>query len=263
MRQAMQAYQETVWLASMANSSNNPNIARQAYDTSQFAVNRANNVATGRLPNTYTPYDSNGNPYSYFNSSRQAGKTPSPDAPRVEDVSGDATYYCDREDTSSASALITGAASPSNWTFGIGADFAAAYGIRISGGAQLVFDSKGNVGIMYYGGFGGGTPSASASLTATITSAEDIYALSGLGFSAGASGLIPAPLDMVGAEVTVGKGYMGGTLSVGIAVPLPEAHGEATYSKVIEITDTLKLIGVYDELYSNAKKYVEGYYESV
>ena len=28
----------------------------------------------------------------------QAGKTPSPDAPRVEDVSGDATYYCDRED---------------------------------------------------------------------------------------------------------------------------------------------------------------------
>ena len=56
---------------------------------------------------------------------------------------------------------------------------------------------------------------------------------------------------------------MGGTLSVDIAVPLPEAHGEATYSKVIEITDTLKLIGVYDELYSNAKKYVEGYYESV
>lgn len=79
----------------MANSSNNPNIARQAYDTSQFAVNRANNAATGRLPNTYTPYDSNGNPYSYFNSSRQAGKTPSPDAPRVEDVSvSDNPSYC-------------------------------------------------------------------------------------------------------------------------------------------------------------------------
>ena len=151
-RQATQAYQETVRLASMANSSNNTNIARQAYQTSQFSVNRVNNVATGRLPNTYMPYDSSGNATSYYNSSRQAGKTPSPDAPRVEDVSGDATYYCDREDTSSASALITGAASPSNWTFGIGADFAAAYGIRISGGAQLVFDSKGNVGIMYYGG---------------------------------------------------------------------------------------------------------------
>ena len=100
---------KTVRLASMANSANNPNIARQAYETSQFAVNRANNVATGRLPNTYTPYDSNGNPYSYFNSSRQTGKTPSPDAPRVEDVSGDAAYYCDREDALSASALITGA----------------------------------------------------------------------------------------------------------------------------------------------------------
>ena len=96
-RQATQAYQETVRLASMANSSNNPNIARQAYQTSQFAVNRANNVATGRLPNTYTPYDSNGNPYSYFNSSRQEGKTPSPDAPRVEDVSP-SSAYCNRKD---------------------------------------------------------------------------------------------------------------------------------------------------------------------
>lgn len=95
MRQATQAYQETVRLASMANSSNNPNIARQAYDTSQFAVNRANNVATGRLPNTYMPYDSNGNATSYYNSSRQTGKTPSPDAPRVEDVSSSDEYYCD------------------------------------------------------------------------------------------------------------------------------------------------------------------------
>ena len=51
-------------------------------------------MATGRLPNTYTPYDSNGNPYGYFNSSRQEGKTPSPDAPRVEDVSGDDSAYC-------------------------------------------------------------------------------------------------------------------------------------------------------------------------
>ena len=94
-------------LASMANSSNNPNIARQAYDTSQFAVNRANNVATGSLPNTYTPYDSNGNPYSYFNSSRQAGKTPSPDAPRVEDVSGDAAYYCDVEKEKGTIVVVT------------------------------------------------------------------------------------------------------------------------------------------------------------
>ena len=82
-RQATQAYMETMRLASMANSSNNPNIARQAYQTSQFSVNRVNNVATGRLPNTYMPYDSSGNATSYYNSSRQAGKTPSPDAPRV------------------------------------------------------------------------------------------------------------------------------------------------------------------------------------
>ena len=104
-RQATQAYQETVRLASMANSSNNPNIARQAYDTSRFAVNRANNVATGRLPNTYTPYDSNGNAYSYFNSSRQAGKTPSPDAPSVEDVSP-SSNYCNRDAANSSYILV-------------------------------------------------------------------------------------------------------------------------------------------------------------
>ena len=94
--QATQAYQETVRLASIANTAHNTNIARQAYQTSQFSVNRVNNVATGRLPNTYTPYDSNGNPYGYFNSSRQEGKTPSPDAPRVEEVAEENIGYCEK-----------------------------------------------------------------------------------------------------------------------------------------------------------------------
>ena len=37
-------------------------------------------------------YDSNAT--SYFNSSYQSGKAPSPDAPRIEDVTGDSVYYC-------------------------------------------------------------------------------------------------------------------------------------------------------------------------
>ena len=46
------------------------------------------------LSNAYT---SSGNATSYYNSNRQTGKTPSPDAPRVEDVSGEAAYYCSQK----------------------------------------------------------------------------------------------------------------------------------------------------------------------
>ena len=85
---------ETQCLATMANATHDPNIARQAVQASQASVNHTNNVATGRSPNTYSPYNSNGNATSYFNSSYQSGKAPSPDAPRIEDVTADSVYYC-------------------------------------------------------------------------------------------------------------------------------------------------------------------------
>ena len=44
------------------------------------------------LSNAYT---SSGMATSYYNSNRQTGKTPSPGAPRVEDVSGNDVYYCE------------------------------------------------------------------------------------------------------------------------------------------------------------------------
>ena len=93
-QQATRAYMETQRLATMANATHDPNIARQAVQASQASVNHTNNVATGRSPNTYSPYNSNGNATSYFNSSYQSGKAPSPDAPRIEDVTGDSVYYC-------------------------------------------------------------------------------------------------------------------------------------------------------------------------
>ena len=40
-------------------------------------------------------YDSNAT--SYFNSSYQSGKAPSPDAPRIEDVTTNSVYYCSIE----------------------------------------------------------------------------------------------------------------------------------------------------------------------
>ena len=84
---------ETQRLATMANATHALNIARQAVQASQASVNHTNNVATGRSPNTYSPYNSNGNATSYFNSSYQSGKAPSPDAPRIEDVTGDSVQY--------------------------------------------------------------------------------------------------------------------------------------------------------------------------
>lgn len=57
-------------------------------------MNYTNNVATGRSPNTYSPYDSNGNATSYYNSSYQTGKISSPDAPRIEELNEQQAYYC-------------------------------------------------------------------------------------------------------------------------------------------------------------------------
>ena len=59
-------------------------------------VNYVNNVVTGRAPNTYSPYDAHGNVYSYYNSSYDTGKIPTPDAPRIEDVDAASVYYCEK-----------------------------------------------------------------------------------------------------------------------------------------------------------------------
>ena len=93
-QQATRTYLETKRLAAMANATHDPNIARQAVQASQASVNHTNNVATGRSPNAYSPYNSNGNATSYFNSSYQTGKTPSPGAPRIEELNEQLAYYC-------------------------------------------------------------------------------------------------------------------------------------------------------------------------
>ena len=66
---ATQAYYETQRLAAQAMASHNTQAGIKAVQTSQASVNYVNNVVTGRAPNTYSPYDSHGNVYSYYNSS--------------------------------------------------------------------------------------------------------------------------------------------------------------------------------------------------
>lgn len=80
----------------IAKTTHDTNIAYNVTRTAQASVNHVNNVATGRSPNAYAPYDINGNATSYYNSSRQEGKTPSPDAPRVEDVLMTSTYCANK-----------------------------------------------------------------------------------------------------------------------------------------------------------------------
>ena len=97
---------ETVRQGTIAKTTHDPNIAYNVTRTAQASVNHVNNVATGRSPNAYAPYDINGNATSYYNSSRQEGKTPSPDVPRVEDVSGD-VQFCNAENEKGTIVIVT------------------------------------------------------------------------------------------------------------------------------------------------------------
>ena len=92
---ATQAYYETQRLAAQAVASHNTQAGIKAVQTSLASVNYVNNVVTGRVPNTYSPYDSHGNVYSYYNSSYDTGKIPSPDALTIEEVDADSVYYCE------------------------------------------------------------------------------------------------------------------------------------------------------------------------
>ena len=134
-----------------------------------------------------------------------------------------------------------------NLTVAVGLEAAAAFGLRLSAGTQIVADSKGNVGVLIYGGIGGGTPSASISANLTITGAEDIFALDGTGAVGGGS------IGGFAIEATEGSGYFGGTFSfspAGFSTILPEAHGEITFTKVYDITDELKAFGLYEKVYN-------------
>ena len=77
-------------------ASHNTQAGIKAVQTSQASVNYVNNVVTGWAPNTYSPYDSHGNVYSYYNSSYDTGKIPSPDAPRIKDVDAGNLEYCEK-----------------------------------------------------------------------------------------------------------------------------------------------------------------------
>ena len=143
------------------------------------------------------------------------------------------------------------------WTVAVGNDFSAAFIAKIGTGNQLVVDDKGNIGILFYGSMGLGTPSAGGGTTLTVTDTPTISELSGLGWSGGGSSTIPVGIVAgvtLGEEVGVSGKYHSATFSVGAGTSLPEAHIEGSVSGVLDITQLLKNLGVYNNAVSEIKK---------
>lgn len=130
--------------------------------------------------------------------------------------------YCEQDPINSAD-------SDGNTTYAIGIEGNAALALAIGVAGQLVIDDKGNIGFIYAGSFGGGTPSAAANGILTITNAETIFDLQGLGITGGGSAAFGLPvsvgIDVVSGTSQDGKTVVGGQIAIGVSTPFPEAHG--------------------------------------
>lgn len=84
---------------------------------------------------------------------------------------------------------------------------------------------------------GGGTPTVGGSVVLTITSAESIGQLRGLGMEAGGSvSGLPIPVPGVGVELISGDGWLGANISINFdAKPWVEGHGELSYTWLLEL----------------------------
>lgn len=146
-------------------------------------------------------------------------------------------------------------------TFALGGDAAVAFLLKFGVSGQLVLDNKGNLGVILAGEGGGGTPSASASGTFTMTNADTIFDLSGLGFGTGGSAAFGLPvslgIDVIGGNARNGTSVTGGQIAVGVSTPFPEGHGQFSYSGVISLNWLPKSMkngisnlinGIYDTL---------------
>jgi len=122
-------------------------------------------------------------------------------------------------------------------TFGVGGDAAAAFLLRVGISGQIVMDDNGNIGVLISGSAGGGTPTAGGSLSATITNADTIKGLKGLGFNAGGSACLFPATPGVGVQYTGnGSDVHGVNISVDWdAKPWAEGHAEASWSFIVPL----------------------------
>ena len=122
-------------------------------------------------------------------------------------------------------------------TFAYGITGLAAFGASATASVAVVWDKKGNTGIMLTTGAGGGTPSASFGALYSFTNAPTIDKLNGVSSQYGGSA---SYYVSIGGEFTMfedsstNKIYTGGTLTVGMGTPtVAEAHSDLTNSWVI------------------------------
>jgi hypothetical protein len=124
-------------------------------------------------------------------------------------------------------------------TYSVGGTAAAAFLLQLGLSGNLVIDDKGNVGIIPGLTIGGGTPSASAGGIITVTTANTIFDLNGIGFSAGGSAAFGLPV-YIGGDTIVGTAkdgtpVYGVAISVGGGTPWPEGHANISISGVISL----------------------------
>jgi hypothetical protein len=105
---------------------------------------------------------------------------------------------------------------------------------RLLHSAGIVWDDKGNIGLIETKGYGGGTPSAALVISLSSTNGDTIFSLTDLGYEVGASvsGVV-VPMG-IGYDRIGGNGYHGWNLEFGlIATPIPvEMHGTVTNTSI-------------------------------
>jgi hypothetical protein len=112
----------------------------------------------------------------------------------------------------------------------------AAFGLSggISGGVAI--DFLGGFGIIGKLAVGGGTPYAGIGVVITITDAEGIRDLAGLGAEGGISVTPTAAGPGIGVDFITGKGYKGVSVNIGLkGTPFTEGHGRVTGTGVVPL----------------------------
>ena len=119
-------------------------------------------------------------------------------------------------------------------TFGIGTTSSVAFFLRFSYTSQFVFDSHGNIGRLKSASVGIGSPTASMGLVVTVTSADTIFGLEGVGVQAGGSISVLGGEYSTASDAVTGDRVHGGSVELSpiSLVPIPELHFDATFTEV-------------------------------
>jgi hypothetical protein len=115
----------------------------------------------------------------------------------------------------------------------------------IGGSGGVVVDGHGNVGLTGSLAGGGGTPSAGIGVTVSITTADKMTDLGGLGVEGGISVTPTIVGPSIGVDIVGGKGYAGVNINFGFkGTPIiMEGHGRISGTGIVPLNGLLAGIG--------------------